>query len=414
VTRRPGEITNRYRAGGVSKLVQLAILMAAAAVAPPAGASKQPTLLVFPLEDRTGVPAFSWMGEGIALSVADAILDAGMTAVSRDERVRLVEQADLPPGLPLSRASMIRVAQQGSIDFVVFGTYSGNEKDLHLSLRAFDLHRLGLGGEVAAHGPAAALPEAENELAWNLLATAGLCEKCSREGFRSSTRRIPNNAYAAFIQGLLAPDEDEQVRWMQKAVGLYRGFPQAQYRLGKHFAGAGDCPAAIRHLETVRGDRTLPLDSLIILGTCQLNEAKLDPAVQSLTAYLSFRRDAVALNNAGVAYLRKGDHALAAEYLASARAEAPSNAAILTNMAVLRFVQGNPPALVSLIRESGEAARASGLLQFLLGEGLERMGDGPGAVEAWKRARLLGVDPAAARAVAPGTWTIVLAPPVSE
>ena len=89
--------------------------------------------MVFPLELKSEDPSLLWVGEGVALSLAAGLRSAGMTALTYDERVRLVEGEDLPTGMPLSRASMIRVAQQASADFLVYGSCSGAAASLQLS-----------------------------------------------------------------------------------------------------------------------------------------------------------------------------------------------------------------------------------------------------------------------------------------
>ena len=368
------------------------------------------TLLLFPLEDRTGNPEISWVGEGLARSIAGQIKAAGISVVDQDKRNSLIEAADLPVNLPLSRASMIRVGQQAAVDAVVFGNYSGDLKNLNITLQLLDLRTLRLSGEAAAHGPPAMLPEMENELAWNLISGAALCGGCSRDDFRRHTRRIPNPAFSSYVRSLASADEEDQVVLLQRAVALHKDFPEALFLLGKLYVRQGDCPKGIHYLETARNPGPHLGETLFMLGTCYLASGRPDPAIERLSQFLSFSRTAEGLNNLGVAYVRKGERALAAEQLAGARRAAPTEPSIALNLAILRYLERNFQAAEAVLADAVRSNPSSAMLQYLRAETLLALGDPAGAAAALAIAERLGVDPVRLRQEDPRNWTRVLQP----
>ena len=199
-------------------LVRPAVLIAADPV----------SVIVFPLDGSGANASLAWLNEGIAISISEQLEVPPLKAIDRSERVKLVENLDLPPGAQLSRASMIRVGQRADADLIVMGSYSGTEQNLSISLRVFDVRALRLGGEMVSNGPASALPQMENELAWLILRNKGLEQRLSRAKFQERVRKVPNQAFAYYVQSFGTSDESEQKRLLLKAVQVFRDFPDAQ------------------------------------------------------------------------------------------------------------------------------------------------------------------------------------------
>lgn len=390
-------VSNRVRR------VMLAALLILVWLSVPAAAGT--TFLLFPPENQSKVPGLAWIGEGLAIAISEELLVPGVETISWEERVRFVEASDLPPNTPLSRASMIRVAQKAAVDQLVFGSCTGTRENQRIALRVLDLKSLRLSGEIVANGPMAALPQLENELAWVILSGTGLNGALSREDFRARSRTVPNGPYSSFIGCLAVSDEAERTKMLLKTVELYRDFPQASFLLGAYYFANGDCVRAIQYLTPASKAAQSFLEAEFMLGTCYLKQDRPAEAIQAYNAVVEHCQALEVLNNLGVAHLRRGDHLLAAQHLVAARALAKTDYTVGLNLAILRYLQGDEPAALAVLEEMVRAHEDQGLLQYLYGLALESHGESRKAGVAFDQAKKLGVDPEKAKRQDPRSWT---------
>ncbi len=349
-------------------------------------------ILIFPLDADSNGDAPDWLGEGIALSIGDQIEVHNLRVISRNERVQLVENADLPPGARISRGSMIRVAQRAGINLLAMGRYSGNEQNLRIALRVLDLKTLKLSGEMTANGPLSAMPQMENELAWMLLTNVGLERAGSRADFHKRMRRVTNTAYAFFIQSFGASSKTDQIQLLKKAVELHRDFPKAHFHLGQLYYFRKDCDNALRHLGLGRVEGRPDPEGDFMRGTCSLSKDQAQQAIALLSHVLTNSRSYEALNNLGIAFLRQGNMSSALNALVEAKNVSHSEATVSQNLAVAYVMHGNDSAARATIEESLKLHPKNGMLQFIHGFLLNKQGDAEKAAEAFGRARILGVN----------------------
>ncbi len=359
------------------------------------------TLLVFPPENQA-TASLGWVGASVALSITEQIQIPGVKALDRDERLDFLERADLPPRLPLSMASMIRVGQLATVDYILAGSYSGTAGSLGIKLQLLDLRTMRKVAEISASGPLSYLPQMENELAFNLLDNAGLNRDVPREDFKKRMRVVPNSAFAALVASLDSTNEEDQVLALKRAVNLYPLFSEAQFRLGRYYYESGNCESAIRHLEPARREPKHYLESQFLLGVCYLKQDSPAEAIGSYASIVSARPSAAALNNLGVAELRQGDYALAVQHLLEAQRLSRSDPAVSLNLAILRYLQGNMEAARSLLEQIDASHPNRPRVLYLLSRVLEACGEREKAAATLARARRLGPDTAVFESEAPG------------
>ena len=372
-------------------------------------AADKPKIIVFPFEEplKKG-GTLHWLSEGVAMSVSDQLDTGDLNVMDRSERLRLVEDLDLPPSAQLSRGSMIRVAQNAGADLLVMGTISGREQNLKISVRVLDVKALKMGGEMVANGPVAALPQMENELAWLILSNNGLATAHSKENFQRRMRKVPNAAYAYYVQSFEASSEEERLHLLLKAVEVYRDFPEAQFRIGGLYFHTGNCGMAIPHLALGRGDKGVQVEGDFMRGTCYVQVDQPSLAIQTLWNLLQISRSFEVLNNLGVAYLRKGDTALALNSLLDARNLANTEATVLLNLSLIRHLQGNDAAARSILEDAVKLHPKNGMLQFLMGIVLKAQGDSERSSAAIARAKGLGINAEKLQSEDPKMWSRVL------
>jgi tetratricopeptide (TPR) repeat protein len=373
----------------------------------PLRAANQIMAIVFPLDSPLKESALGWLSEGIALSISNQIDGRELKSMDHSERIRIVESLDLPPGARLSRGSMIRVAQRADADLVILGGYSGTERNLRVAIRVLDVKGLKLSGEMVANGPIAALPQMENELAWLILRNNGLENSLTREKFQERTRKIPNAAYAYYIQSLTSSGGTNQLQPLLKAVQLYRDFPEAQFRLGHLYFHQGDCASAIPHLLLGISDISAQMESDFMRGTCYILGDQPLQAVQAL-GRLQTSGSLEALNNLGVAYLRKGDLTAALSVLLDAKSIARNDATVSLNLALVRHLLGNDSAARNILEDSIKTHPLNGMIHFLLSVVLKTQGESDKLATAIAKAKSLGLNVDKLQSEDPKTWSRVM------
>jgi Flp pilus assembly protein TadD len=349
-------------------------------------------LMVFPVENLTKSSSLAWIGECVTVSISEALEMPGVRVIPRTEMARLVESSDLPPNVPLSRASMIRVAQQAAADHLVFGSYSGTSDAIQIAMQALDLKSMKLGNEITTAGSSIALPQMENELAWEILNQRGLARGVARDKYRERTRTIPNLPYTYYVRSLSQNDPEARLKLLLKAVQLHSDIPDAQFYLGNYYYKKDDCQRAVNHLQQARSKPPQYLENQFMLGICHSKRGAFSDAARAFYGILSYARPPEVLNNLGTSYLRIGDFPPAVRYLAEARSLAKNDAVIAINLAISHHLQGNHAEALAVIEETLKVHPNVGILHYLLGVVSSAQGESARAAAAMQQASRLGID----------------------
>ena len=162
------------------------------------------------------------------------------------------------------------------------------------------------------------------------------------------------------------------------------------------------------HLLLGRNDESNQLESEFMRGTCFLQQDLTADAIQSFSRVMSVSRSLGVLNNAGVAYLRKGDYTQAASVLAEARNLSRSDPTVALNLAIVRHMQGNDPSAKGILEEAMKSQPKAGMLNFLFGFILKGEGETDKATAALAKAKSLGVNVDKLQMQDPKDWSRVL------
>ena len=88
--------------------------------------SQQGIYLVFPFENNGSSPRLDWLGEGLEELTIQYLSDAGEQVYSHAGRAGELERYGLPTSAKLSRATMLRIAQDLDADYVIFGSFTSD------------------------------------------------------------------------------------------------------------------------------------------------------------------------------------------------------------------------------------------------------------------------------------------------
>src|SRR5713226_9320908 len=133
------------------------------------GAAQTGVYLVFPFASAGASPRLDWLGEGLEELTIQALSAGGQQVYSRAGRITEMERNGLPFSAKLSRASMLRVAQDLDADFVVFGSFTSDGKILTIDSRVLRADPLALLPSVRETGPLDSLMEMQSKVVWRLL-----------------------------------------------------------------------------------------------------------------------------------------------------------------------------------------------------------------------------------------------------
>jgi tetratricopeptide (TPR) repeat protein len=391
--------------GGVLRRISIVLIFCLAVV--PAAADEPLKLLVFPL-NSSSEDGGAWIGEGMALSLSTQLNDGKIRPFFRGEIEDLLVENGLPADMPLSRGSMIYVAEQADADFVVMGNYVENEDSLKISTRMLDMRTMKQGGEFTVSGTLAALPAMENELAWMVYSSVVRPPAVSRETFHERMRRIPNSAYAGYIEALNTFDENRQLQLLESAVREYADFAEARFKIGRLYYQKRDYARALPHIEFGLKLPNERLKSEFMIGTSRLQLGENARAIEDYTRFLSQTRHTAALNNLAVAYVRSGDNVQAMRTLTDAWAQDRDDSAVAINLVIARYLAGNAPAAMEFVEEAINVYPGNGMLHFLSSFLMEEAGNEERAAADLARAARFGVDVDRLSSEKPQSWMRVI------
>ena len=130
-----------------SALLLLAVLTAALTASGVVEAQRVATgrVLIAPFATSRD-PRGAWLGEGVAVLLADDLNGLGADAIARDERVRAFDRLQVPPQATLTRGTVIRIGQLVGATTVVTGRVELLDRTiaLHVQSVRIDTGRISL------------------------------------------------------------------------------------------------------------------------------------------------------------------------------------------------------------------------------------------------------------------------------
>jgi Flp pilus assembly protein TadD/TolB-like protein len=270
--------------------IALAILAAAAApnyaqagaAKPPpagAGAAHAETVVVFPFENVVSDPQRDWLGEGLSELTTDSMVGHGPVVFTRDERLAALEKLGLPTYSRFSRATMIRIAGEIDADYVVFGEFTPDGRNLHVSARVLRVSPPKLSEPFAESGSMDSIAETEARVSWRILCAIrssldadAQCDASWPELQRQvkTVAHVRADSLEYFVRGLQATDDELRLRELREASRLDPNWDEPLVAIGKAFYERRDCESAVGWFAKVSPDNAHSADARFYTGVCQL------------------------------------------------------------------------------------------------------------------------------------------------
>lgn len=374
-------------------LVAWAVLCAASlnAQAPPRtrGASQSGVYLVFPFESAGASPRLDWLGEGLEELTIQSLSAGGQQVYSHAGRITELERNGLPFSAKLSRASMLRVAQDLDADFVIFGSFSSDGKTLTIESRLLRTDPLMLLPSVRETGPLDSLIEMQSKLVWRLLSENDKAYRPTLAEFSKGQRALRLDAFEHYIRGLLANEDEPRLRELREASRLEPAWPDPYFALGQTYFIRNDCATALSFLSHIPPAHDRYFEALFSTGVCRLQLNQPDRAEDvftslqnSLSGNSKGEQQAGAsgadlpeiLNNLAVAHARRGKTTEAQAELRRATDLDPDEDDYPFNLGLLALQSADFTAAAAAFREASERKPENPEDRALLVQSLEKAG----------------------------------------
>ncbi len=345
--------------------------------------------LVFPFENAGASPRLSWLSEGLEELTIQALSAGGQQVYSHAGRTTEMERNGLPFSAKLSRASMLRVAQDLDADFVVFGSFTSDGKTLTIDSHVLRTDPLALLPSVRETGPLDSLMEMRSKVVWRLLSESDKAYRPTLVEFSKGQRALRLDAFEHYIRGLLANEDEPRLRELREASRLEPSWPDPYFALAETYFTRNDCATALSFLAHVPPAHDRYVEALFSTGVCRLQMNQPERAEEVFTSLETALRgegknesqaDATGaeppeiLNNLAVARARQGKTAAAQADLRRATDLDPDEDDYPFNLGLLAAQTGDFAGAAAAFREAAERKPDNPEDRALLVQSLEKAG----------------------------------------
>ena len=354
-------------------------------------ASQQGVYLVFPFENVGSSPHLDWLGEGLEELTIQYLSDAGEQVYSHAGRARELERYGLPASAKLSRATMLRIAQDLDADYVIFGSFTSDGTSLSVESHVLRVDPPSLLPPARESGPLSSLMELHSSVVWRLLSANQQAYPLTLKDFAKAQRPLRLDAFEHFVRGLLLNEDEPRIRELREAARLEPAWPDPAFALGETYAARNDCTSALPWFARVPKTNRRYVEAIFATGVCrlQLNEPdKAEEVFIALQAAMSSNAKqqpgaagTVAgadlpelLNNLGVARARQGKTPAAQADLRRATDLDPDEDDYPFNLGLLAFRANEFTTAAGLFREASEREPDNPEDRALLIQALEKSG----------------------------------------
>jgi tetratricopeptide (TPR) repeat protein/TolB-like protein len=356
----------------------------------PAG-SPQGVYLVFPFENAGASPRFDWLGEGLEELTIQRLSAAGQPVYSHAARASELDRYGLPGSAKVSRAAMLHIAEELDADFVVFGSFTSDGKNLTAEARILRVNvvtdRTGanptaLLPPVRESAPLDSLMDLHMRLLWRLLSASDHAYPHSLPEFSKAQRPLRLDAFEHYIRGLLASEDEARLRELREAARLDPDWPDPDFALGQAYYVRRDCNSAIPWFARVPASHQRHLEAVFASGVCRLLLNQPDRAEETFIALQdTLRNNGTAgvelpeiLNNLAIARERQGKTLLAQTGLRRASEIDPDEDDYPFNMGLLALRANEFAAAADDFREASQREPDNPEDRGLLIQSLEKAG----------------------------------------
>lgn len=316
--------------------------------------------LVFPFQNSGPSSRLDWLSEGLEELTIQGLSSAGEQVYSHSWRLGELERYGIPTAAKLSRATMLHVAEDLDADFVVFGSFNYDGKNLTIDSRLLRVNPASLLPPLHESGPLETVMDLHTRLMWRMLSANDHAYPLSLTEFSQMHTAIRLDAFEHYSRGLIANDDETRLRELREAVRLEPEWVEPNYALGEAYFTRRDCASALPWYAKVPKTHDRYLEALFSIGVCRLSMNQPDQAEEAFATLQTLLRGSSApgvdfpevLNNLAIAKARQNKFPAAQEDLKRASALDPDEDDYPFNLGLIAVQQGDFNGAAALFREA--------------------------------------------------------------
>jgi len=316
--------------------------------------------LVFPFQNSGPSSRLDWLSEGLEELTIQGLSSAGEQVYSHSWRLGELERYGIPTTAKLSRATMLHVAEDLDADFVVFGSFNYDGKNLTIDSRLLRVNPAALLPPLHESGPLETVMDLHTRLIWRMLSENHHAYPLSLTEFGQMHKAIRLDAFEHYIRGLIANEDEMRVRELREAVRLEPEWVEPNYALGEAYFTKRDCVSALPWYAKVPKTHERYLETLFSVGVCRLSMNQPDQAEEAFATLQTLLRGSSApgvdfpevLNNLAIAKARQNKFAAAQEDLRRASSLDPDEDDYPFNLGLIAMRQGDFNGAAGQFREA--------------------------------------------------------------
>ena len=328
-----------------------------------------PRILVVPFEAAIRDGRTYWLGEAVALLLADDVNARGLGAITRPARERAYEQIHLPPNAVLSRATVIKVGELVGAAQVIVGNVRVDGDELTIRARVIRIDVGRADADVTERGTLGDL--------------FTLVQKVARRVVPGGTDSTPTpapslHAFEQYVKGLLAEHPSSQVEFLEAALKLDPAYDRARLALWDAKTAQGDHTAALAAARAVNPSARQARRARFLSAVSLISLKQHDEAFTVLTELQEVNPDPAILNNLGVIQLRRSAPAETGKpvyFLTKAAEAAPDDPDVLFNLGYAYALDRDPQGAIYWLREALRRDPTDGDAHFVLASALDASGN---------------------------------------
>jgi len=324
------------------------------------GNSSHGIYLVFPFQNSGPSSRLDWLSEGLEELTIQGLSSAGEQVYSHSWRLGELERYGIPTTAKLSRATMLHVAEDLDADFVVFGSFNFDGKNLTVESRLLRVNPAALLTPVHESGPLETVMDLHTRLMWRMLSENDKAYPLSLTEFSQMHKAVRLDAFEHYIRGLIANEDETRLRELREAVRLEPDWVEPNYALGEAYFSRKDCASALPWYAKVPKTHDRYLEALFSIGVCRLSMNQPDQAEEAFATLQTLLRSSSTpgvdfpevLNNLAIAKARQNKFPAAQEDLRRASALDPDEDDYPFNLGLITIRQGDFNGAAAQFREA--------------------------------------------------------------
>jgi len=318
--------------------------------------------LVFPFQSASASSRLDWLSEGLEELTIQALSGAGEQVYSHAGRLGELERYGIPATAKLSRATMLHVAEDLDADFVVFGSFNSDGKNLTIDCRLLRVDPASLLAPLHESGALDSLMDLHTRLTWRLLSQNNKAYPLNLAEFSRTHRSIRLDAFEHYIRGLITNEDESRLRELREAARLEPEWIEPAYALGETFFTRRDCASALPWFARIPKTHDRYIEALFSTGVCRLLTNQPEQAEETFASLQTLLRSNAAtkvdfpevLNNLAIARARQSKFPAAQEDLKRASSLDPDEDDYPFNLGLIAVRQGDFAGAAAFFRDASE------------------------------------------------------------